>query len=62
MSTWFPECYDEWSLIEYQADGFFDILFEGTEEQCRDFAYENFSILERETMRLMDWEAREFEV
>jgi len=64
MAPLFPDCYDQWSLIEYQPEGgpSFDVLFEGTEEQCRDYAYENFSVSERERMALMDWEAREWDV
>ena len=62
MAPYFPDCYDEWSLIEYLPDGSFDTVFEGTEQQCRDYAYENFSETEREPMFLMDWEGREWEV
>jgi hypothetical protein len=61
MAPYFPDCYDQWSLIEYQTEGghLFDMIFEGTEQQCRDYAYENFSESERKRMSLMDWEARE---
>ena len=63
MSPFFPDCYDQWCLIEYYTDGRpFDVVFEGTEQQCRDHAYENFSEAELKRMALMDWEAREWDV
>ena len=63
MSPFFPDCYDQWSLIEYYTDGRpFDVVFEGTEQQCRDYAHENFSEAELKRMALMDWEAREWDV
>jgi len=62
----FPDCYDQWYLVKYFYDGdhktYFDILFEGTEEECRQYAYENYTDKEQGNMCLMDWEAREWDV
>jgi hypothetical protein len=61
----FPDCYDQWSLVKYEYDGdhkYFDILFEGTEEECRQYAYDNYTDKEQTDMCLMDWEAREWDV
>ena len=34
----FPDCYDQWSLVKYVYDGdhktYFDTLFEGTEKSA----------------------------
>jgi hypothetical protein len=40
----------------------FDTLFEGTEEQCRQYAYENYTDKEQTDMCLMDWEGRDWQV
>jgi hypothetical protein len=60
----FPDCYDEWGLYKITYDGdhkMYDMLFEGTEDQCRQYAYENYTDKEQGDMCLMDWEAREWE-
>ena len=57
--TYFPDWYDEWSLMSGTST-----LFEGTEDACRQFAYENYSDGERLGLQLylMDWEGREWDV
>jgi hypothetical protein len=64
--TNYPDCYDQWSLVKYEYDGdhksYFDTLFEGTEDQCRQYAYENYTDKEQTNMCLMDWEAREWDI
>ena len=71
MTPIFPDCYDEWGLYEDQssADGSkYHLLFEGTEEACREKAEEYWRESVREgdgddfPMFLMDWEGREWEV
>lgn len=65
MSPFYPDCYDQWSLCKYTYDGdhkCFDTLFEGTEDECRQYAYDNYSDKEQTDMCLMDWEAREWDV
>jgi len=65
MSPIFPDCYDEWGLYCVIYDGdhkMYDTLYEGTEEQCREYAYENYTDKEQTDMILMDWEGREWEV
>lgn len=57
MSPFFPDCYDEWSLMCGH-----DTLFEGTEDACREFARKSFSDEERYQLYLMDWEGREWAV
>jgi len=57
----FPDAYDQWSLCKYVRDRkCFDTLFEGTEEQCRQYACDNYA--EQIDMCLMDWEGREWGV
>jgi len=37
----FPDCYDEWGLYKITYDGdhkMYEMLFEGTEEECRQYA------------------------
>jgi hypothetical protein len=61
----FPDCYDEWGLYKITYDGdhkMYDMLYEGTEDQCRQYAYENYTDKEQGDMCLMDWEAREWDV
>ena len=61
----YPDCYDEWSLVKYEYDGdhkHFDTLFEGTEEECRQYAYENYTDKEQTDMCLMDYEGRDWQV
>ena len=44
----FPDCYDEWGLYKITYDGdhkLYEMLFEGTEEECRQYAYENYTKL-----------------
>jgi hypothetical protein len=65
MSPIFPDCYDEWRLYRVIYDGdhkMYDTLYEGTEEQCRQYAYDNYTDKEQTDMILMDWEGREWEV
>jgi hypothetical protein len=40
----------------------YEMLFEGTEEECRQYAYDNYTDKEYYQMCLMDWEAREWDV
>ena len=62
--TNYSDCYEEWSLVKYEYDGdhksYFNTLFEGTEKECRQYAYENYTDKEQGDMYLMDWEAREW--
>lgn len=61
----FPDAYDQWSLGKITYDGdhkVFDTLFEGTEDECRQFAYDNYTDEGQTDMCLMDWEAREWSV
>jgi hypothetical protein len=63
MTPIFPDCYDQWSLERYVYDGdhkMYDTLYEGTEEECRQYAYDNYE--GRSDMCLMDWEGREWDV
>ena len=49
----FPDCYDEWGLYKITYDGdhkSFEMLFEGTEEECRQYAYENYTDKEQGEM------------
>ena len=66
MMPIFPDCYDQWSLVKYEYDGdhksYFDTLFEGTEEECREYAYENYTDKEQTNMCLMDYEGRDWQV
>ena len=65
MSTLYPDCYDEWTLNKYVYDGahkMFEELYQGTEKECREYAYENYTDKEQTNMCLMDWEAREWDV
>ena len=42
----FPDCYDEWGLYKITYDGdhkLYEMLFEGTEEECRQYAYDNYT-------------------
>jgi hypothetical protein len=57
MTPIFPDCYDQWSLM-FQTY----TLFEGTEEECRQHAHDNFGEDGREALYLMDWEGREWSV
>jgi len=62
----FPDCYDEWGLYQITYDGdhgkMYEMLFEGTEEECRQYAYENYTDKEQTNMCLIDWEGRDWEV
>ena len=61
----FPDCYDEWGLYKITYDGdhkMYEMLFEGTEDECRQYAYDNYTDKEQTDMCLMDWEAREWDV
>lgn len=65
MSPIFPDCYDQWSLEGYVYDGdhkMYETLYEGTEKECRQYAYENYTDKEQTDMCLMDWEGREWDV
>jgi len=61
MSPIFPDCYDEWSLCRYD-ERVIVTFYEGTEEECRDYAHENFPYEEYSKMFLMDWAGREWDV
>jgi hypothetical protein len=39
-----------------------ETLFEGTEDECRAYAYDNYNEEEQSGMFLMDWEGREWNV
>lgn len=65
MTPIFPDCYDEWELYRvHRKDGWvhYETLFEGTREECRDYAHENFLYEEYSKMILMDWEGWEWDV
>ena len=65
MTPIFPDCYDEWGLYKFTYDGdhkMYEMLYEGTEDQCRQYAYDNYTDKEQTDMCLMDWEAREWDV
>ena len=56
---------DEWGLYKFTYDGdhkMYEMLFEGTEEECRQYAYENYTDKEQTNMCLMDWEGRDWQV
>jgi predicted choloylglycine hydrolase len=56
---------DEWGLYKFTYDGdhkMYEMLFEGTEQECRQYAYDNYYIHEQTELCLMDWESREWEV
>ena len=47
----FPDCYDEWGLYKFTYDGdhkMYEMLFEGTEQECRQYAYDNYYIHEQD--------------
>lgn len=47
--------------VTYDGDHkMYDTLYEGTEERCREYAYENYTDKEQTDMILMDWEGREW--
>jgi len=61
----FPDAYDQWSLERYacyQDRRVMETLFEGTEDECRQHAYDNYTDEEQSGMFLMDWEGREWNV
>lgn len=65
MSPIFPDCYDQWELLRRVREDdvlVYDTIYEGTEEQCREYARENLTRDEHEVIVLMDWEGREWEV
>lgn len=66
MTPFFPDAYDQWSLVQYVYDGdhkmYFDTIFDGTEDECRQYAYDNYTDKEHTNMCLMDWEGREWDV
>jgi hypothetical protein len=65
MTPIFPDAYDQWSLERYACYGdrkVMETLFEGTEDHCRQFAYENYTDKEQTDMCLVDWEGREWDV
>ena len=52
----FPDCYDEWGLYKITYDGdhkMYEMLFEGTEKECRLYAYANYTDKEHWEMCLM---------
>ena len=65
MTKFYPDYYDKWSLVKYVYDGdhkVFEELFEGTEKECREYAYENYTDKEHGDMCLMDYEGRDWQV
>ena len=61
----FPDCYDEWGLYKITYDGYHklhDMLFEGSEDECRQYAFDNYTDEQQADLCLMDWEAREWDV
>ena len=65
MTKFYPDYYDKWSLVKYVYDGdhkVFEELFEGTEKECREYAYENYTDKEHGDMCLMDWEGFEYSI
>jgi hypothetical protein len=58
MTPIFPDCYDEWGLYKFTYDGdhkMYEMLFEGTEDECRQYAYDNYTDKEQYyQMCLMD--------
>lgn len=65
MTPIFPDCYDQWSLERFSYEGdhkTLETLYEGTQDQCRQYARDNYTERERTTMCLMDWEGREWDV
>ena len=65
MTPIFPDCYDEWGLYKITYDGdhkMYEMLYEGTEDECHQYAYDNYTDKEQTNMCLMDWEAREWDV
>lgn len=55
--------YEEWSLVKYEYDGdhkMFEELYQGTEKECRQYAYENYTDKEQGNMCLLDWWGREW--
>jgi hypothetical protein len=65
MTPIFPDCYDEWGLYEdlvSEGGDRYNLIYEGTEEQCRGYAHIEYNEEERTRLFLMDWEAREWGV
>ncbi len=65
MSPIFPDCYDEWELYEDRtAEGGdrYNLIYRGTEEQCRGYAHIEYAEEERSKLFLMCWEGREWGV
>ena len=65
MTKFYPDYYDKWSLVKYEYDGdhkVFEELYQGTEKECREYAYENYTDKEQTNMCLMDYEGREWDV
>lgn len=63
--TDYADIYDQWSLERYacyQDRRVMETLFEGTEDECRAYAYDNYTNDEQSGMFLMDWEGREWDV
>ena len=62
----YPDYYSECSLVKYVYDGdhktYFDALFKGTAEECRQYAYVNYTDKEQTNMCLMDSLEREWEL
>ena len=55
----YSDVYDEWSLCR-RDHCYFVTVFEGTREECQDYADSYFTRAEKEDMFLMDWEGREY--
>ena len=46
MTKFYPDYYDKWSLVKYEYDGdhkVFEELYQGTERDCRQYAYVNYT-------------------
>jgi hypothetical protein len=63
MSPIFPDCYDEWELVQVSREDDwvrYETIFEGTQEDCIEYARDNFTVEEQNSLVLMDWEGREY--
>jgi hypothetical protein len=61
----YPDCYDNWSLVKYVYDGdhkMFEELYQGTEEECRQYAYANYTDKEQGNMCLLDYKKLEWDI
>lgn len=59
------DCYEQWYLVKYEYDGdhkVFEELYHGTEQECRKYAYDNYTDKEQGDMCLLDYQKREWNV